>query len=577
MRNFVKSICVLLFVIFLASCTQYRIIPYPVDTDNGNQGITTGPIRNAGDLQDRLNNANLGDIIDLNGLNVDLSKDRSLLPFRVPVSVTLTGNMTVTDSTGTTMTMSVLSQTATGSFSLFEVVDGVTFTVSDVTVSIPIQSIAEEIRAIVSVDKTASVTIDNVVVDKPASVEKKIYIVEVGKEAGVGAITIAKPEPPEGDIPGGELETPVIEIVIDENNQNASAIIDDLEVQQGASTNVDASTPYDVATPDEFKAVLSEQKKVVLTADITAPLTSLTDGGTYDINLNSHTLTLTDTLSGIDYGTAVFVSRESILAISNGTIIYDTSSIGNDSAFQVDYGATLKLVNVDLESSATGIALFNENTKLFLEDCYVGGAGYYAVCTNASTACEGTVIDIKKSRIIHTGENAALLFNVNGTLTLEDSYVEGGHQGLIARGGTISIVNSDIYSIGKADIEGDENVLLFHQDGTIPWGQGNQVAYAALVIGNAQEGTGYNYDTVVTLDDDSSVLMQINEGVNDGAATIFIASANGFSATLNCNNTAYRDEIVANDWIWGAKCYFNTELLTDADLQSDTIGELVEP
>ena len=250
---------------------------------------------------------------------------------------------------------------------------------------------------------------------------------------------------------------------------------------------------------------------------------------------------------------------------------------GNDSAFQVDYGATLKLVNVDLKSSATGIALFNENTKLFLEDCYIGGAGYYAICTNASTACEGTVVDIKNSRIIHTGENAALLFNVNGTLSLTDSSVEGGHQGLIARGGTVSILNSDICSTGKTDIEGDENVLLFHQDGTISWGQGNRVAYAALVIGNAQEGTGYNYDTVVTLDDDSSVSMQINEGVNDGAATIFMASANGFSAVLNCNNTAYRDEMVANDWIWGSECYFNTELLADADLQSDTTRELVEP
>lgn len=567
MRNYIKSICVLLFVILLASCTQYRIIPYPVDTDNGNQDIiATGPIENAGDLQDRLDNANPGDIIDLNGLSVDLSKDRSLLPFRVPVSVTLTGNMAVIDSTGTTMTMSVSPKAATGSFSLFEVVDGVTFTVSDVTISIPTQSIAEEIRAVVSVDKTASVTIDNVVVDKPAEIEKKVYIVEVGKDAGVGVVTIVKPEPPEEDIPGEELEVPVIDIAIDENNQNASAIIEDLEIQQGASTNVDASTPYDVATSDEFKAVLSEQKKVVLTADVTAPLTSLTDGGAYDINLNSHTLTLTDTLSGTDYGTAVFVSRGSTLEISNGTVIYDTSSSGNDSAFQVDYGSTLKLVNVDLESSATGIALFNENTKLFLEDCYVGGSGYYAVCTNASTACEGTVVDIKNSRIVHTGENAALLFNVNGTLTLTDSYVEGGHQGLIARGGTVSIVNSDICSIGKADIEGDENVLLFHQDGTISWGQGNQVAYAALVIGNAQEGTGYNYDTVVTIDDDSSVLMQINEGVNDGAATIFIASANGFSATLNCNNTVYRNEMVANDWIWGSACYFNTELLADADL-----------
>ena len=321
MRNFIKSVYVLLFAVLLASCTQYRIIPYPypMDTDNGNQGIATGPIENAGELQDRLNNANSDDIIDLNGLHVDLSKDRSLLPFRVPVSVTLTGNMTVTDSTSTTMTMSVATKSATGSLSLFEVVDGITFTVSDVTVNIPIQSIAEEIRAVVSVDKTASVTIDNVVVDKPASIEKKVYIVEVGKDAGVGAVTIIKPEPSEDDIP-------VVEIAIDENNQNASAIIEDLEVQQGASTNVDASTPYDVATSDEFKAVLSEQKKVVLTADITAPLTSLTDGGTYDINLNSYTLTLTDTLSGKDYGTAVFVSKGSILKISNGTVIYDTSS-----------------------------------------------------------------------------------------------------------------------------------------------------------------------------------------------------------------------------------------------------------
>ena len=569
MRNLIKSVCVLLFVVLLASCTQYRIIPYPWDTtDNDtNQSTTTGPIQSAEDLQNKLNGAISGEVIDFNNLSLDLSKDRSLLPFRVSVPVTLTGDVSVTDGIATTM-MTANSRAVTDNFSLFEVADGVSLTMKDVSVNIASQSVAEEVRAVVSVDNTAKVVVDNVVVEKAAEITEKVYVVELGTSSDVGAVTVVKPETPSVDEPGQETETPAIDIVIADGNENAAEIIKDLEVEQGVSSSIDATTPYDVATAEEFQTMLQQEKKVILTADITAPLISLTSGESYEINLNSHTLTLSDVLSGTDYGTAVFVSRGSLLEISNGNIIYSDSSSGNDAAFQVDYGSTLSLVNIDLESSATGIALFNENTKLFLENCYVSGAGYYAVCTNASTACEGTAVDISNSRIVHTGENAALLFNVNGTLTLTDSYVEGGHQGLIARGGTVSIVNSDICSNGKGDIEGNENILLFHQNGTIPWGSGNQVAYAALVIGNALTGTGYNYDTVVNLDDNSSVSMQINEGVNDGAARIFIASANGYSATLNSNNTAYRNEMVANDWIWGPSCYFKDELLVDADLQA---------
>lgn len=93
------------------------------------------------------------------------------------------------------------------------------------------------------------------------------------------------------------------------------------------------------------------------------------------------------------------------------------------------------------------------------------------------------------------------------------------------------------------------------------WKSGNGVPYAALVVGNASEGS-YDYLTDVYIDDISTVEMKVNEGVNDKAARIYLASANGQSASLTTTNQTYISEIVGGGLWRGTTTRINGETLT---------------
>ena len=87
-----------------------------------------------------------------------------------------------------------------------------------------------------------------------------------------------------------------------------------------------------------------------------------------------------------------------------------------------------------------------------------------------------------------------MLFNVPGTLDIENSTLNGHWQGIIARGGTITVRDSVITNTYN-------KLNNSYED---KWGTGNAVTVAGIAIGNkGEENDGYNFPVSVTLENTS--------------------------------------------------------------------------
>lgn len=268
-------------------------------------------------------------------------------------------------------------------------------------------------------------------------------------------------------------------------------------------------------------------------------------------------------------GTGAIVSiRKSVINVT-----VETSNPGE--AVRVEDGAKLILESVEMESTSDAVFVDGDYSSVEITDCIINSKGYYILSTNASIDDPHLSINIKSSTLKNTRKEkneqtgTGILFNISGNLDISDSTIEAGWQALIARGGTVNIENSTIVSTGGVIAEGDYNPMYLLDNYYYAWGQGNQVPYAALVVGNATENS-YKYPTTVTLTN-SDVIMKRTAGVNDRAARIFIASANGEdcpAVLYLTENDAYKatyekyaQEIETYHWIWGSKCFINEDML----------------
>ena len=525
----------------LASCTQYKIVPIPdewLEVDD----------YSLSDLIQDIENASSGDTIHIRSLEVDLSKDRSMLPVMLTKPVTITGSIYVTDSGA--VVSRALSRNSGDAVSIFKVADNVSARIERLTVDIQTAPAAESISAVVSIDGTAHAEISDIVVNTPSDSSEKVYAAELGQTATSDSI----------DISGSSS----LGIVIVPENERKTEILKELE--ELADVELDIRTGYEVATAEELVDSLAEYNSVFLMDNITIDQIILDDGRDYRIELNSHVLEFT--------GYAVTVDNESSLAIENGEIRSEVAP-EDINTFEVLYGSDLVMDNVKVYSEYDAFLIDEDNATLSLNNCYIETNGENAISTNAREPFVGRVISITDSEIYNNrmvGTEAAgvgIIFNIDGILNISNSHIQGGWQGVIARGGEINIIDgSSIVSTGGVNASGEnEFICLFDNSFGYNWGEGNQVAYAALVVGNAQ-ANAYKYNTKVTISDDSTIEMHRTEGYNDKAATIFMASANGYEARLYTNNNDYVNDIIENDWVWGDKCYINdsTAALPDPDL-----------
>lgn len=229
------------------------------------------------------------------------------------------------------------------------------------------------------------------------------------------------------------------------------------------------------------------------------------------INLNGYTLDLAvaytrplvigQNFSSVNYGAVNNVTIKNGTLIAAGLLVLD--------------GATLTVEDVEYNSTLTSFGVQCKGSTLNVVDSTVISKYAYVIGTNAAqkgedgTGTHGVIINVtgstlKSDFIDKDSGSVTVFFNVPGNLNIEDSTIYGVQNAVMVRGGTAVIKNSTLttaeqIAAGSEDKFTEEN-----------WGNGNEVPYAALLVGNGTPGS-YKYSTYVTLID--TKITSLNENV----------------------------------------------------------------
>ena len=227
------------------------------------------------------------------------------------------------------------------------------------------------------------------------------------------------------------------------------------------------------------------------------------DGGTgknLTIDLNGGKLeSLTPYSDGRYYGTTIPAGGS--LTLINGEI----EAAGYINGFNVLSGAHLIMRNVEM-TVAEGDAIFpsGDASEVVLENCKIIAGANYGIATN-NRMSDNIYIKITSTEI--QAGSCGLLVNVPCDVLIEDSTITGGGWGVFIRSGHAEIINSTIKTtdgdVGANDSRYNTSCEYFAYNGSdadIPyWGQGAQVPYAPLIVGDYASHNAYNHDTSCTL------------------------------------------------------------------------------
>ena len=264
---------------------------------------------------------------------------------------------------------------------------------------------------------------------------------------------------------------------------------DDTQLYAGAAkVAVIGTTEYE--TLDAALSAAENDDTITLTDNAEISFSFPEGVKTLTIDLGKNTLTLTN-------NTSILLADGKSLTIQNGNLVSKPLENPTVTAFNIQSGSSIKLDNVTYD--CTGSALYPQGNaaKVTVIDSTIT-ADVYAVATNAGqTDNYDVVIDLKDSTFqarlpseLSKGDSWPVMINIPGKLTMDSCTVIGGRQGVLVRGGTAKISNTDI-QLNATYIDGKDKYL----DGN--WGSGNEVPMAALVVGN--RSNAYNYPTDCTL------------------------------------------------------------------------------
>ena len=227
------------------------------------------------------------------------------------------------------------------------------------------------------------------------------------------------------------------------------------------------------------------------------------DGGTgktLTIDLNGGTInSLTPHSNGYYYGGKVPVGGS--LTLVNG----DVNVAGYVNGFNVEAGAHLVMRDVEL-NVPDGDAIFpaGNAAEVVLENCKITAGANYAVATNNQMSDN---IYIKITNTTLEAPSCALLVNVPADVLIDGSTIIGGGWGLLLRSGHAVVSNTTIKTtdgdVGTNDSRYNTSCEYFAynaSDANIPyWGQGAQVPYAPVIVGDYSNHDAYNHDTNLTM------------------------------------------------------------------------------
>ena len=219
----------------------------------------------------------------------------------------------------------------------------------------------------------------------------------------------------------------------------------------------------------------------------TLPLSS----GVVIVDLNGYTLTSVSGETSVIQNGANLTIQDSK---GMGTLVYNGITDPAKAAFEVQVRSSITLKGIHYKTSGTGIYAWGNAATINVQGVVIDSKGY-CVGTNAGKIDNYEVdINVTDSQLTSAAEGAgtAVLFNVPGTLDIDNSTLNGHWQGMIARGGIISVRNSVITNTYETlDTNYEET-----------WGSGNAVTLAGIAIGN-KGNNSYNYPVSITLENTS--------------------------------------------------------------------------
>ena len=201
-----------------------------------------------------------------------------------------------------------------------------------------------------------------------------------------------------------------------------------------------------------------------------------------NLDLGGHSLTTK--------GSTVQLNNKDVLNIENGTLNIPT--VGVNGAIAANEGSSISLDNVIL-NAGSGIGIWDSAISVNVTDTTIN-ADIFGISTNASNWEDAKDIEINiTGSTISTlndtsGDNTAVLININADVNIENSTLEGARQALVVRSGNVNVENSTIKYNTRFSVDGSDPVGEYDGDyyGDHAWGQGNRVATAGIVVGDYQ-------------------------------------------------------------------------------------------
>lgn len=364
-------------------------------------------------------------------------------------------------------------------------------------------------------------------------IEEALWFVflPVNSDNSVNGVALQRPMAEIGDVAEDKYtlapESSINFVLLYGMNENAGNEFQNGEFE--ATLTINATQENEVAiggttvgTADELQSAIAEGGNITLGADISADLFDKYIDDT-KINLNGHTLTIAG-----EPDKTIAPADGKTLIVENGNIVSNLSAeSGLTGLFSAGADSTLVLRNINLQANRTIVTLgsnnvpdVSSNARVIIENSTLYTSSYYGLGTNASSEFE-CYYDIKNSSITADytdGDCAALLFNVKGGVTAENSTFTAGRQAAIIRGGNGIFTNCLITNTGKSS--------LVNEYTDSDWKDGNNLPMAALVVGD--RGNSYQYSVNVSLRSCELV------SEKDNVPAIYIwGDSEEYSATLN--------------------------------------------
>lgn len=520
-------------LLIVTSCQpRYVIIPIP---SNPSAGETTS-IKNISELRIFLEKSGNGKAI-VNSLIIDPTVEN--LPITVNGIKEIEGSLQVGNTpSSSAYSINLLADTGEQTnvpTAVFYVPAGAAMNLNNLSATISEEAVSS-VSALIEVD-TGNISLDNVSITVPDSVNTTQFsTIKTTENTKSDNISIS--------------DSDNVSVFIPENNTDES-LKEEIE-----SNGTAIATPYDSYSADEIISNLTEYGKARLVEDlsITSEVFNLTPADSTEfetliLDLNKHNLSIKNTLT--DTSSSVLTDLE----IMNGNMTVNiTSNNLAASCISIASDAHLTFTNVDYHASHTGIFLSEDGTASFTAtDSEIISDGGYGIGTNAQNSPITSYVDLSNT-IVRTDDpsgTAGILFNSKGTLKITNgSEIEGSQQAVVGRGGDITISDSKLFCNGGFVVSNETQYRY-----TSDWGQGNDVPYATLVVGNRSASDAYDYPTTCTVSN-TEITMEINEG-NSKATQIYISSDDDNTVTLKIDNNELAANIETGKHYWGLKTYVN--------------------